>query len=126
MKLSNDLIRDTLLFAESLKYNQTASNSQIAESDYGKKYSQDEILYAISRLGDNDAKLIKGSIQYASNNPFRWFIGSPTYAGHQYLENIRDPKIWKETKEKMALVGSASLSILSQVAASIIQNKLGI
>ena len=37
-------------------------------------------------------------------------------AGHQYLEMIRDPEIWRQTKESAQKIGSFSLDVLSALA----------
>ena len=126
MELKPDLIRDMLLYAESLSLGETAFPNDINESELRNKYTEDEIIYAISRLGEKDGNLLKGSVQYASNKPYMWYIGSPTFSGHQYLENIRDPKIWKLVKEKASVVGSVSLPILAELASSMIKAKLGL
>ncbi|EGP5427379.1 MULTISPECIES: DUF2513 domain-containing protein [Enterococcus] len=126
MELKPDLIRDILLYSETLPFRKSAFQNEINESSLREKYSQDEIIYAISRMGDDDAKLINGWVKYASDKPYMWCIGSPTYEGHQYLENIRDPKVWKVVKEKVSLVGTASISIMGQVALAYIQKQLGI
>lgn len=50
-----------------------------------------------------------------------------TFKGHEYLDNIRDPKVWKETKHTvLKTVASASLSIFSAVASKIVSSKLGL
>ncbi|MFS1114375.1 DUF2513 domain-containing protein, partial [Enterococcus faecalis] len=67
MKLSHDCIRDILLFSESLPYNEPAFDNKIFKSDLLKKYSSEEINYAVSKLGDDDAQLIKGYVKFASN-----------------------------------------------------------
>ncbi|MDT2845530.1 DUF2513 domain-containing protein [Enterococcus thailandicus] len=126
MELKPDLIRDILLYAESLQLGENAFANDINESELRTKYTEDEIIYAISRLGENDGQLIYGNVQYASSKPYIWYIGSPTFTGHQYLENIRDPKIWKSVKQKASLVGSVSLPILSELAVSTIKAKLGL
>ncbi|RHW48263.1 hypothetical protein DS832_01480 [Bombilactobacillus bombi] len=54
-------------------------------------------------------------------------ITGMTFKGHEYLDNIRDPQVWKETKQTVFQTAkSASLSIFSSVAAKIITSKLGL
>ncbi|TWH49627.1 DUF2513 domain-containing protein [Sporomusa sp. KB1] len=50
-----------------------------------------------------------------------------TSLGYDYLDNIRDNKVWKETKSKLTAIGSsASLEIIKLVAGKAITNLLGI
>lgn len=99
--------------------------SNILESEQLKKYSQDEVHHAINVMGNDGAKLIKASTQIASNKLFLIAIGSPTFEGHKYLDNIRDPEVWKQTKKATSKFVSVSIDVLSSVAASVITKMLG-
>ncbi|EGO2515536.1 hypothetical protein Q9Q_01568 [Enterococcus faecalis EnGen0078] len=126
MKLSHDCIRDILLFSESLPYNEPAFGDKIFKSDLLKKYSSEEINYAVSKLGDDDAQLIKGYVKFASNKPYMTYISSLTFDGHKYLDNIRDPKIWKESKKISSKLASVSIDIMSEIAAKVVTKTLGL
>lgn len=39
-----------------------------------------------------------------------------TWRGHEFLDNVRDPEIWRHTKSRAAKLGSFSLGILADVA----------
>jgi len=45
-----------------------------------------------------------------------------TYKGHQFLDSVRSPKVWRETKSVAEKVGVFSLNFLSQTASQIITN----
>lgn len=126
MQLTADLIRDTLLFSESLPRGGVTKDSDIFENEYMKNYSRDEVIHAIETLGDSDARLINGKVRYASNKPFWFFVGSPTFEGQQYLNDIRDNKIWEKVKKKIGGITTVSLPIIQQVAISIVKNELGL
>lgn len=126
IELSHECIRDILFFAEELPYMKPASDDQIFNSDRLKKYSSDQINYAVSRLGNNDARLIKGYVKIASGKPYRTHIGSLTFEGHKYLDNIRDPKVWTESKKIASRFQSVSIDIMSNVAANVITKMLNI
>jgi len=49
---------------------------------------------------------------------------SLTWEGHEYLDTMRDPEIWKKTKECVNGVGSFSLDTLKSVAKGLIKTKL--
>ena len=56
-------------------------------------------------------------------------LGLLTWEGHEFLDKVRDPKIWRTTKSKAKAVGSWSVSILGEIAAATIKaelSKLGV
>ena len=48
---------------------------------------------------------------------------SLTWEGHEFLENIRDPEVWRKTKAGAAKVGSFSLRLISDIARAAIAAK---
>lgn len=126
MELKLDLIRDVLLYAESLPLGKSSSAFPVSESPFLEKYTEDEIVYALSKMGNDDARLVNGNISWINGKAYFWSIGSPTYKGHQYLDNIREQTVWDHVKEKSKLVGSVSLPILNELAISFIKKNLGL
>ncbi|MCT8386140.1 DUF2513 domain-containing protein [Leuconostoc mesenteroides] len=49
-----------------------------------------------------------------------------THNGHQYLDNVRDSKIWKQTKNALSGLKSISLDVVSQTAAALIAKSIGL
>lgn len=39
-----------------------------------------------------------------------------TWAGHEFLDSVRDPEIWRKTKEGANKVGSWSMKLLGEIA----------
>lgn len=39
-----------------------------------------------------------------------------TWAGHEFLDNVRDPEIWRTTKAGAAKIGTFSIGILAELA----------
>jgi len=48
-----------------------------------------------------------------------------TYTGHQFLENVRNEKVWNKTKKKAKAIGSFALDVISQIAVNVISSKIG-
>ncbi|MGY6660916.1 MAG: DUF2513 domain-containing protein [Glycocaulis sp.] len=46
-----------------------------------------------------------------------------TWAGYEFLESIRDPEIWRNTKAAAKDVGSFAVSLLAQIAKAIVLAK---
>jgi hypothetical protein len=49
-----------------------------------------------------------------------------TWQGHEFLDNVRDPDIWRKTKERAKTVTSVGLSFLWEIAKAEIRTKLGL
>lgn len=47
-----------------------------------------------------------------------------TWAGHDFLDSVRDPKIWRTTKERVKEAGGFTIEILTGVAKEIITHNL--
>ena len=49
-----------------------------------------------------------------------------TFAGYEYLDSIRNAKIWRDVKEKIAVVGGATFDIIKAVAINELKKELQI
>lgn len=122
MKLKKECVRDLLLYFEkNLSYENSIQANQINM----KKYSGEEILYTCDKLIEAGLINAKKEKWIISNIPIIT-ISSITANGHKFLDSIRRPEIWRETKSKLKSIGSVSIEIISQVAASVIASKLGV
>lgn len=116
MKLNNDCVRDLLLYIEE---NSTINKPLNMVNVSIKEYSNDEICYTSLKLVE--ASFINGKTFQADNNIFYAFmVQDLTWEGHQFLDNIRDPKVWTETKSKLSKFMSTSLSVAADVASQVI------
>lgn len=53
-----------------------------------------------------------------------WQIGQITWAGHDFLDTIRDPAIWRETKAGAKQAGGFSIELLKALAKGLIKKKI--
>lgn len=101
---------------------------QIKQLECIEKYGEDNVIYSIFKL--MEANYILGSKKYASDELIHLGISSLTWDGHLFLDTIRDNHVWKETKSVVSKFSSVSISIVSSVASSIlnelIKKQLGI
>lgn len=117
MKLNQDCIRDLLLYLEeNLKLNDYLSISNISL----KKYSSEELLYTADKL--YEAGYLKCSRKVYDNTDLMIFVSSITYTGHQFLDNIRDDKVFAKTKSILSGFKSVSIEIISETASKVITN----
>ncbi|MGW5959352.1 DUF2513 domain-containing protein [Methylorubrum thiocyanatum] len=105
MKRNMDLIRDFLLAIEdgleSLQYKQQLPD---------KPYDGHEVWYHYELLKDH--KLIKIRAELLGGQVI--FDGM-TWEGHDFIDTVRDPKIWKKTKEAASNVGSVGFKALVEI-----------
>lgn len=117
MKLNQDCIRDLLLYLEeNLKLNDYLSISNISL----KNYSSEELLYTTDKL--YEAGYLKCSRKVYDNTDLMIFVSSITYTGHQFLDNIRDDKVFAKTKSILSGFKSVSIEIISETASKVITN----
>jgi hypothetical protein len=118
MKLNHNCIRDLLLFIEdNLTYGNYISINDLQIN----KYSTTQIIYSADKL------LEAGYLIGNKNNPYSnkvpsIDIHSISWYGHQFLDNIRDDKVWKNTRSILSKFSSVSISIVNNVASQVISN----
>ena len=64
--------------------------------------------------------LPNGKLCPANNSIGDIYIYSITWKGHEFLDNIRDPKVWKKTKNITNRFASVSVSLISNIASQVI------
>ena len=124
MKLNHDNVRSLLLFMEEKVGTSSRSESELLAFAEEKEISKDELIYIIQKL--TEADYISSTIQYASNKVYWFSVNSITWNGHEYLDNIRDPKVWSVTKTVASKVASVSLPIMGEIAKTQLLKILGI
>lgn len=115
MKLNHDCIRSVMLYLEeNLKITSLIDTKDINLPDY----SQEDIDYSVSKL--IEANYLDGDIKRFLTGAHLINVNSITWEGHQFLDNIRDSKVWSNTKSKLSTFSSVSINIMSQVAVSVL------
>lgn len=118
MKLNHDCVRDVLLFVEE----HASYDGYIAvDSSDLPSYSDETIIYAVDKLVEADYLNGKAHKDVVSVMP-TISISSMTWSGHQFLDNIRDDSVWKDTKNILSKFSSVSLGIVNNVASQIISS----
>ena len=47
-----------------------------------------------------------------------------TYEGHEFLDTVRDPEIWRNTREAAKKIGSSSVEVLFEIGKNSVKQKL--
>ena len=123
LKLNQECIRDLLLYLEeNLSYE---NNIKINDLSL-KKYSKTDLIYSADKL--NEIGYLN-CMKSKGFTPPIIIVKSITYNGHQFLDNIRDNKVWSKTKSILKPFKSASIEIISETASkvfiSLINQQLG-
>ena len=119
MRLNPDCMRDVLLVVEEhLPLNDSLPMTDLIS--LLPNYSEDELTYTCLKL--NEANLLNIFKVDYPGGAFVNDIREITYAGHNFLENVRDPSLWEKIKQKANSVGSLSVDVVLAVAANVISN----
>ena len=117
MKLNNECVRDLMLYIEdNLELGNYIDVATIEELEY----SIDILLYTAIKL--HEAGYTNSTIDLDIENQPEVIIHSITWQGHKFLDNIRDDKVWKTTKNIISKFSSVSFSIIEKISAQVITN----
>jgi Hypothetical protein (DUF2513) len=119
MKRSPDLIRQLLFFVEALDCSGNDCDYLSIES-----YSQEEIFAHLNLL--YDAGFIFGEFHKSKTGRLIMplHVYDLTWKGHEYLDVIRDPKVWLEAKKYANKAGAFSVDVLGGIAKAIATEQL--
>ena len=122
MKRDLDLFRAILLHVEDV----TDINTDMRDfGNLGALYNEEDILGHFKLLFD--AHYIQGKFSSGTGGYHNLSVRRLTNEGHDYLDSVRDPKIWKATKVNLAKVGGATtLALVQDVASSVATKLLGL
>lgn len=118
MKLNYDCLRQILLVIEEdlvwendLNYCGLTLRYMVQKLP---KFSTADIAYTTKIAIEAD--LIEGCLHDCDSGILDISYFGLTYEGHQFLDTVRENKIWKKTKEIISSAGGASLSVITSVA----------
>ena len=122
MKLNYDCVRSVLLTVEKSKTidEELNLNPLTVETIFEQlpKYEDNEILYTIEKL--KEAGYINAALKFAAGHFIDGAVSSITYSGHEYLDNIREPEVWRKVKAMLKNAGATTLPLILQAAQMLI------
>lgn len=80
-----------------------------------KSFDNDELIYHVNYCVESGLLLTDSSFA-----PYQIIIKDLTPKGHDFLENIRDNKVWSGIKDVASKVGSKSLDSVIQISFNVI------
>jgi len=125
MKLNHECVRDLLLtIEEEVPFNGLLRLDRLEQFSTLSNYSHEEILYCLSKL--HEAKFIHAKEIRFLEGLKDIYVQELTWDGHAFLDNIRDPKVWKKVKEKASFLKSVSISMLGELGSNVVKKSLGL
>ena len=118
MKRDMDLVRD-ILFA--IEASETDPRAWIDLKLEGR--SQQEVVYHVQLLGEAGL-LIAQDLQTIGASGYKHMPKRLTWQGHEFLDTIRDPEVWRQTKISAQKVGGFSLDVISALAKGFIKEQV--
>lgn len=116
MKRDMDLVREILLKVEE----QTDDPRKPAEIVI-EGHSAEAISYHVMLLAE--ARLVE-AVDFSHMTRHLWRPQRLTWAGHEFLDDVRDPEIWRRTKEGAQKAGGFGLDVLGALAKGLIKQKV--
>src|SRR5262245_45745167 len=116
MKRDMELIRQILLALE---------GDEKAHAKTGE-HSGEERAYHVALM--IEAGLVVGQVENDSKgNPRRYFLSRMTWAGHEFLDALRDDNLWQKAKQHVLKPGASwSFDVLKEWAKYELKQKLGL
>ena len=113
MKRDMDLVRDLLLYFEAKSETPGIHSSDVRMDGF----TDTQIGLHLNIMAE--AGLLICEPFRSSTNPDRFIrtlVFDLSWKGHEYLDTIRDPKIWKKTKSTLGRIGNWSFSVALDIA----------
>jgi hypothetical protein len=127
VKLDLDLVRELALFLEAKETTKGVPWDEISIPEW----SAHQIGYHLVRM--YEAGYINGEVVRSKSTHERIISVHPfdlTWEGHQFLETVRDPVVWRKTKEGAKKVGGVGIEFIFSIAKAygrhLIKEKIGI
>ena len=118
MKRDMDLIRAMVLAIEAQEHG-FASTIEVSG------YTPEQINYHAYLLGEAGLARVIDVTTHGDESP-EAIVVNLTWAGHEFLDSIRENNIWNEAKDKITKVGGASLPIWIALLTELIKKQIGI
>ncbi len=123
MRRDMDLIRELLLRLEALPINPGGTVSfDVSDPEIAVEgFSEDEVYDHLSMI--YDAGFATSGMKDRGSLSGSWYFRSLTWNGRDFLDAVREPKVWAETKTRADKVGGWTVGILTDLAKGYLKAK---
>jgi hypothetical protein len=86
-------------------------------------YTPEQVAYHLRIMGQGDL-VIRGAFSNSTPDSFQFF--GLTWAGHEFLDEVRDPDTWSKVKKGASKVGGIGFGLAIELAKAYAKQKLGL
>ena len=115
-----NLVREILLAIEASSYPDLSS--LFTKLGQGQRSFQDPVCYHVKMLVE-EAGLLSAIDAKSFDGPY-WLRIELTWAGHEFVDAVRDSEVWKAAKSGVQAAGGFSLDLLAAVAKGLLKKKI--
>ena len=122
MKRDMDLIRDILLAVEAKPDPKPVRMKEFEVPNHPDSSPRRKHFVMMAGAGFFDCEVTR-----SKTNPARIYdvlVFDLSWSGHDYLDAIRDPKIWKGVKKKTGEIGNSSFEFVVEIAKGLAKQQL--
>ncbi len=117
MVLDSDCVRDVLLAVENCSFGERITLNFLEEKL--PDYSEEQLWYTCIKLNEGGYLDVLTVDMLRMPLPGIKQINGLTYQGHEFLDTVRENKIWAKTKDLAKRSGVFSLKLLGEIAQSV-------
>lgn len=118
MKFNHDIVRELMLEIENSERITGLNEAELLSFARDNNITRDELIYTLIKM--HEGGFITESIEPTTNGKVLWIPDEAlTKQGHDFLDTIRDNKVWSAAKKKASSLKDVSLDILKQIASQV-------
>lgn len=118
MKFNHDIVRKLMLEMENSERIIGLDESELLAFAKNNNMTRDELIYTLIKM--REGGFITEPIEPNRKGKVLWIPDEAlTKQGHDFLDTIRDNKVWSATKKKASSLKDASLEILKDIATQV-------
>lgn len=117
MKFNHDIVRKLMLEMENSERITGLSEAELLAFAKNNNITRDELIYTLIKM--HEGGFITNPVNYETNKIIWIPEEALTKQGHDFLDTIRDNRVWSATKKKASTIKDASLEILKDIATQV-------
>jgi hypothetical protein len=66
----------------------------------------------------------KGLVEFRRSGGGAWTVTNITWEGHDFIDSVRDPELWAQTKQGVTKAGGFTFDVIKAVAKGLLKKKI--
>lgn len=117
MKFNHDIVRKLMLEMENSEHITGLNEAELLAFAKNNNITRDELIYTLIKMYEGG--FITNPVNYETNKIIWIPEEALTKQGHDFLDTIRDNRVWSATKKKASTIKDASLEVLKDIATQV-------